>query len=152
MIIMRVFLAAFFVVTWSCVFGQMQASTVESLETIGKIKTSVFLEKNADNQYFVRYQDMRFPSIVEFNSFWFRDIDNALDGFYNLVMDGFGDVDFPPDDLKLEFPDDVVFVRFEKFTGVKMASFVVYDNVSSFEKGRSGLFTKKQIQKLFGRK
>lgn len=106
-------------------------------------------EKSGDNYYFT-YKDNTYTHINEQKTFKIQDIDNAFETLYTMVKEGIETQ--PKEATILEFPDGFLYLMFEKSFGVKCVRFGHATSKSeSAVVGYSSLFTKKQIDKLFGK-
>jgi len=118
---------------------------------IGKVGTptlsTVEITKTGDLITF-KYQNNNKPQIAEFKTFSFKDIDDALEGFYNVINDGF--ISLPKEDIKIELLNETVNLQYTKsmnIASVKMK--ISYNNGQ--EGGVTVWLTKKQIDKLFNK-
>ncbi len=118
---------------------------------IGKVGTptlsTVEIMKTGDLVTF-KYQNNNKPQIAEFKTFSFKDIDDALEGFYTVIKDGLAAQ--PKEDIKIELPNETVSLQFTKamnIASVKMK--VSYNNGE--EGGTTVWLTQRQIDKLFNK-
>lgn len=131
-------------------FGFSQIKVSESLnsEEIGKVQF-INLTKTG-NIYVIAYKDIKFMQVNEVKSFGFENLNNDLDSLYNMIMSGFDNM--PTDDIKLELPNDVVWLHFEKNLGVVSFQFIHEVNKNNKVVGYSRYLNKNQVMKLFGKK
>jgi hypothetical protein len=118
---------------------------------IGKVGTptltTVEITKNGDLVTF-KYQNSNKPQVAEFKTFSFKDIDGALEGFYNVIIDGF--TNLPKEDVTIELPTETVKLQYKmtmNVVNVKMK--ISYNNGE--EGGATVSLTKAAIDKLFGK-
>lgn len=118
---------------------------------IGKVGTPTFstveITKNGDLVTF-KYQNSNKPQIAEFKTFSFKDIDGALEGFYNVIIEGF--TTLPKEDIEIELPNEKVKLQYKttmNVVNVKMK--ISYNNGE--EGGATVSLTKSAIDKLFGK-
>lgn len=118
---------------------------------IGKVGTPTFstveITKNGDLVKF-KYQNSNKPQIAEFKTFSFKDIDGALEGFYNVIIEGF--TTLPKEDIEIELPNEKVRLQYKtamNVVNVKMK--ISYNNGE--EGGATVSLTKTAIDKLFGK-
>lgn len=138
-----------------CVSVNAQISVVKTEKPImiGKIapmgQLNISIEKyESDNEYLITYRDVKFTKIIEYKSFTFKDKDNAFENLYQLIIDGLQNL--PEENITLDLPNDIVYLKFEKFLGTPVVSFYTAVNKSDVI-GVSGQYTKKQIDKIFGK-
>lgn len=134
-------------------FSQIKKVKTEKSETIGKIapmgQTHIECSKSGDTYTFI-YSDIKFQQITDFKSFSFKDIDNAFDNLYQTIMDGMKNP--PKEDIRLELPNDMIFLHFEKNLGVTSFQFLHCPGKNPEIIGMSVYLTKKKVRKLFGMK
>jgi len=122
---------------------------------IGKIQpmgqpAHMSITKDGDIYGFT-YKDAEFTHIVKYHSFFFRDVDNAYNSFYDMIMKGFEEM--PAEPIKLELHDQFVWLKFSKQMGIKLVTFTsTIDKSPGSREISSKDFNKKQIEKLFGKK
>ncbi len=119
--------------------------------TIGKVGTATLttleIMKTGDLATF-KYQNNNKPQVAEFKTFSFKDIDGALEGFYNVIIEGF--TNLPKEAIKIELPNETVSLQYTKTMGVATVKMKVSYN-SGEEGGETVSLTKKAIDKLFGK-
>lgn len=118
---------------------------------IGKVGTptltTVEITKTGDLVTF-KYQNNNKPQVAEFKTFSFKDVDGALEGFYNVIIEGF--TTLPKEDISIELPTETVKLQYTKamnVVNVKMK--ITYNNGD--EGGVTVSLTKTAIDKLFGK-
>lgn len=134
-------------------YSQIQKIETSKKEMIGKIAPMGALNiqcEKSDDVYIFMYRDVKYTQIVEFKSFVFKDIDNAFDGLYDMIMKGFKNP--PKEDIMLELPDDIIWLNYTKAMGVVNFRFMHSPGKNSEVMGVSGWLTKKKVNKLFGKK
>lgn len=137
--------------------GQINIVPLDNSETIGKIapmgQTIIECLKD-DNTYTFIYKDVKFTTINAYESFSFKDIDDAFNSLFNTIMDGL--TEKRKDDIIIELPDGqgVLFLNFTKAMGVSSVQFAhaPYKDVDVDVMKYSRFLTKKNIKKLFGKK
>lgn len=115
--------------------------------TPGGIKT-IECEKAGDTYYF-NYKDAKFTTLENRKTFKIKDVDNAFETLYMLIQKGFEEM--PKEDIMIETNEGFIWLNFEKFLGAKV--FRIYHSVdkNSNVMGATGQYTKKQVDKLFGK-
>ncbi len=100
-----------------------------------------------NNTYIFTYIDLNFRKTDVYKSFKFKDIDNAFDNLYKLLMDGLKNK--PKEDITIELAEgEYIKLHFVSAFGV------VNVNISSYKNGVSGTsvwLTKRKVKKLFGK-
>lgn len=132
--------------------AQVKVASSQATEVIiGKTGTTsidwVVLKKKGD-LYTFNYQDNTNTAVSVFKSFSFKDVDNALEGFYKVIMDGFENV--PKEDVQIDLPDETIKLQYTKEMGiVKMKMKVSYTNKT--DPGTTVWLNKKQVNKIFNK-
>jgi hypothetical protein len=130
---------------------QVKSNSVE----IGKIQplgqpVHMSIEKDGDIYSFI-YKDEEFKHILQYESFIFKDVDNAYASFYDMIIKGFEEM--PAEPIKLELEHQFVWLKFSKQLGIKLITFSSTNDKSTGARVTSSKdFNKKQIEKLFGKK
>lgn len=134
--------------------GFSQIKKIKPAENIliGKIAPMGGLQieciKSGDTYTFT-YRDVKYTQIVELKSFEFKDVDNAFEDLYKMIIDGLENP--PKEDIMLELPNDIIWLSFTKAMGI--ANFRFGHSVSKSDAiGFSGWLTEKKVNKLFGKK
>jgi hypothetical protein len=143
----------------SCISGFAQIKQVENKKPtgteIGKIQpmgqpVHISIYKQ-DDIYVFTYKDSDFVTMDVYQSFMFKDIDNAYQSFYEMIMKGFEDM--PEEEIKLELEHQFVWLKFSKRLGIKLVTFKSTESKTEGARVISSKeFNKKQIEKLFGKK
>lgn len=132
--------------------AQMKVEEKTPSTDIGKIgimgNTLATLTKYEPDSFIFSFKDASYSTRTVIRYIAFKDIDGALDGFYKVLQDGFTNT--PKDVILLDFPDDKVTLKFTKNMGVVSLK-IFSTSKSTGITGESGYFTKKQINKLFGK-
>lgn len=92
--------------------AQMKVSTVEKPEEIGKVNMGMGiyfgrLEKYSDGHIILSYKDFKFQQIEVWKEFPL--IAEDVEGLYNLIIENFEKM--PTEDIKVELPNDVLFIN-----------------------------------------
>jgi hypothetical protein len=132
--------------------AQIKVAKAESKPVlIGKVGTptlsTVEITKTGDLVTF-KYQNNNKPQIAEFKTFSFKDVDGALEGFYNVIKDGL--TTLPKEDVKIELPNETVNLQYKKEMNIASVKMKISYN-SGEEGGVTVWLTQKQIDKLFGK-
>lgn len=155
---MKKFTILLMLIVTSASFAQLKKveSKADSFVDVGKIQplgmpNQMYCRKDAANNiYAFSYQDMEYKSLVEYEHFFFKDVDNAFDSLYDMIIAGYKDR--PEKSIELQTEHNVIWVNFVKSFGMTMVTFSsTADAEGKLHKGTSNMFTKKQIEKLFGK-
>lgn len=134
--------------------GYAQISTIKKSRTVevGRVgplgKQNLWCERTG-NEYTFYYKDMKSPGMATVQSFSFKDIDNAFDDLYAMIMNGFDEM--PTDNTIVKLPKDIIWLHYEKVVGATSFQFWHGDS-RQMDAGVSQLLTKGQVQKLFGKR
>jgi hypothetical protein len=131
--------------------AQMKVSTVEKPEEIGKVSMGMGiyfgrLEKYSDGRIILSYKDFKFSQLEVWKEFPL--IAEDVEGLYNLIIENFEKM--PAEDIQVELPNDVLFINYKKSFGAPLVT-IYHTNKSNGVIGVTQSFTKKQIDKLFGK-
>ena len=133
-------------------FSQMSVLPKSQVTLIGKIapmgNKTASLEKYEGDSIVLSYLDMKYSTLNVWKNFGFNDVDGALDKFYTVVIDGFDNL--PSEPITLDFPNDTVSLYYTKNMGIISMKMFSKNKASGID-GETPYFTKKQINKLFGK-
>lgn len=124
---------------------QEKCTTVGKIAPMGSFMGE--LEKCSETKFRFLYRDLKFTSIINIKHFSFEDQEGALDYFYNTLIKGLEEL--PIEDKILQLPEDMLLIKFKKTFGVPVAT--IYHTNKAGVTGVSQSFTRKQINKLFGK-
>jgi hypothetical protein len=146
-----------FVLTLSTAsFAQLKKIDAKALESeeIGKIQPfGLPLQIEATkfkNVYTIRYRDVEYTTLDSYKEFKFEDKDNTFEDLYNAIIEGFEKT--PKESVMLSLPDYTISLRFDKALGMQTVTFFSAPAMQADAISRSASFTRKQIDKLFGKK
>ncbi|WP_160135964.1 hypothetical protein [Chryseobacterium sp. c4a] len=121
-------------------------------ESIGKVSPlGVFMgemKKCSGDVYEFSYRDYKYSQITDIKRFSFADKDGAYEYLYNTLIKGMNEL--PKDKVVLKLPDALLHLKFEKSLGIPCVT--IFHTSEAGVVGMSQTFTKKQIDKLFGKK
>ena len=135
-------------------FGQINVVENKPKEIIGKIAPlgDVLIEcSKTGNTYSFIYRDIKFTSLTDYESFSFRDIDNAFESLYSLIIKGLKEK--RTDTVTIELPEGegVIFLNFIKSFGVASLQIAhapyKEHNIIKY----STYLSKNKVKKLFGK-
>ena len=134
-------------------FAQLKKVETVKAEEIGKVGpfgAPMQIEcTKVGNVYTISYRDIEFKTIDEYRSFEFEDVDNTFEDLYAAIKDGLEKL--PEESVTLELPNYILSLEFKKALGVPLVRFYTSPKGSS-RVSASNQFTRKQIDKLFGKK
>ena len=143
-LILIIFLCSF------CAYGQINQVKTPEKELIGKITALVELDLKCEkvgDTFIFTFKDINYQQLKEYKSFQFKDIDNAFDNLFEIIMKGFKKP--PKDDIIIELPEGHLKLHYVKAFGA------VNMNISYSENGVSGTsswLSKRKVKKLFGKR
>lgn len=106
-------------------------------------------EKMLDS-YFFTYKDISYTTMEVRKTFEIADVDNAFETLYAILIEGFETM--PSESIIIEFPGGYLYLEYEKVVGMPVVNFKHDSSKTEFEiVGVSQQFTKKQIDRLFGK-
>jgi len=135
-------------------FAQLKKVETVKSEEIGKVGP-FGMPKTIDctkmgNKYTFEYKDMQFPDMNDYKKFSFEDVENTFEDLYKTIMDGFETM--PKEDITLELPNYIISLKFTKAIGMTSVAFFSAPKTNTSLIGYSSPLTKKQVEKLFGKK
>lgn len=137
-------------------FAQLKKVDTEALksEEIGKIQPMglpVQIEATKyKGVYTFRYRDAAYKTMDNYTEFTFEDKDNTFEDLYTAIIDGFEKT--PKETVTLSLPNYILSLKFEKAMGLQTVTFLTSPATQGDIVTKSASFTKKQIEKLFGKK
>jgi len=146
-----------FVLTFATAsFGQFKKveTKEEKFTEIGKIQPlgqapQMICKKHEEkNVYLFMYRDADYKTLVEYESFFIKDVDNAFDSLYNAIIEGFAAK--PKDPIVLETDNQFIYIRFVQNFGT-LVTLGSSDKSDGAKPKYSPMFNKKQIEKLFAK-
>lgn len=133
-------------------YSQIKKIDVQEPELIGQIapmgNLHIKCEKTGDTYTFT-YSDVTYQHIDEYKSFSFKDVDNAFDNLYEMIIKGFEEG--PEENTMIEIPDGFLWLDYTKSLGVVNFRFQHSPGSSGEITGYSIWLTKKKLNKLFGK-
>ena len=133
-------------------FSQIQTIKKSKKVEVGRVgpmgKQNLWCEREGITYTFY-YKDVKSPGMATVKSFSFKDIDNAFDNLFELIMEGFQAM--PIENTMVKLPKDVIWLHYEKIVGATSFQFWHGDG-NKMDAGVSQLLTKAQVQKLFGKR
>lgn len=110
-------------------FSQISESKEINIKEIGKYRSAyselAILERWDSNDIVFRYKNKKYQHITDYESFRFKDVDNALDYLYNTLITGVTSV--YDDEKTLQLPDKTIYIDFRGEPLNKVANIKVQD-------------------------
>ncbi|WP_116788069.1 hypothetical protein [Flavobacterium psychrotrophum] len=135
-------------------FAQLKKVDVVKAEPIGKVGGALGTPKSIEctktgNTYTFEYRDMKLTSIEAYKEFSFDDVDNTFEDLYKTIIDGFENT--PKEDVVLSLPNYIITLDYTKALGiVNLNMYITLKNTDVT--GLTAALSKKQVDKLFGKK
>lgn len=105
-----------------------------------------------EDTYTFKYQNHKNSKNRKIHSFSFKDIDNAFDNLYQLIMDGFDNPNLnDKNNVMLELPDDIIWLDYKKSVGLVSFRFKHAVQNDTKKINMSAWITKDKVRKLFGK-
>lgn len=127
-------------------FSQIKVVETIPVEKLGRIENSVYVQKQADEYTFFYNSIANNETAATYRNFSFKNINNDFESLYEIIMGGFAAT--PLYDIKLELPNDFVWLQYIKGSDKTTVQFMVSNKVTSTT-GISEPLTNEQIKKLF---
>lgn len=130
-------------------FSQIKMLEVTHLERLGRVGTNDVYVQKEGNSYTFYYKNIENPDVKESSvrNFSFKNLEGDYEGFYKIIMDGFNAN--PLYDIKLELPNDYVWLHYIRSTGNKLTVQFMTNNKATGLTGISVPLTIDDIKKLF---
>lgn len=100
------------------------------------------------NSYAFSYKNAKYKMLEEWESFAFKDTDNAFESLYNLIIQELDNGSNK--DIDVQLPDDSIILQFSSKNGGGVTIRHNIDNSGVY--GRSYELSRTQIQRLFGKR
>lgn len=140
---LTVFMFLFCVMTG---FSQIKVLPTTPLERLGRVGVSdVYVQKEGDNYTFF-YKNIENKEDVNIRNFSFKNVENDYENLYKIIIDGFNAS--PMYDIKLELPNDYVWLHYTKTTAKTTVQFMTTNKVTS-STGISEMMNIEDVKKLF---
>lgn len=148
------FIALTFTTVSFAQFKKVEKKETINFTEIGKVQPlgmpmQIECKKTDDNIYAFSYRDTAFKTLDEYDHFFIKDVDGAFDAFYNAIIEGFETK--PKDPIVLETDNQFIYITFVQNFGT-LVSLGSSDKTDGARKTHSATITKKQVEKLFGKK
>ena len=103
------------------------------------------------NIYGFSYLDTEYKQLKQYENFILVETGQDFDTLYKTIMDGLAGKE--EKSIKFELKDNLLWVNFVRSFGMTLVSFSsIKGKDEVLHKGTSNMFTKQQIEKLFGKK
>lgn len=128
-------------------FAQIKVIETVPVEKLGRVNSNFYIQK-IGNEYTLFYNTVQTgdeaPSIKKFT---FKNLNDDYNGFYNIIVNGFAAS--PLYDIKLELPENYVWLHYIANTDKTLVQFMVSGKDNATGASLSEPLSKEQIDKLF---
>ncbi|MES2811619.1 MAG: hypothetical protein V4670_04040 [Bacteroidota bacterium] len=127
-------------------FSQIKVLPTTPLERLGRVGINdVYVQKEGDNFTFF-YKNIENKEDMNIRNFSFKNVENDYENFFKIITDGFNAS--PMYDIKLELPNDYVWLHFNKTSARTTVQFMTTNKLTT-STGISEMMTIEDIKKLF---
>lgn len=127
-------------------FSQIKVLETTPLERLGRVGTNDVYVQKEGNQYTFFYKNIENKEDENTRNFTFKNVDNDYDNLYKIIMNGFNAN--PMYDIKLDLPNDYVWLHYTKTTAKLTVQFMTTNKVTATT-GISEMMTVEDVKKLF---
>lgn len=124
----------------------IETTPIIRLGSVGQNDMYILTEAN---KYTFFYKNIENEESINSKSFYFKDLNNDYEALNKIIVDGF--TSDPLLDIKLELPEDFVWLHYSKNLGQTYVQFMA-KNKKNETTGVSKAFNLDQINKLFEKK
>jgi hypothetical protein len=128
-------------------FAQIKVIETVPVEKLGRVNSNFYIQK-IGNEYTLFYNTVQTgdeaPSIKKFT---FKNLNDDYNGFYTIIANGFAAS--PLYDIKLELPENYVWLHYIANTDKTLVQFMVSGKDNATGASISEPLSKEQIDKLF---
>jgi hypothetical protein len=139
--------AALFISCFS--FSQIKVIETTPIIRLGSIGQNDIFIQTEGNKYTIFYKNVEKEDSVNLQSFSFKDLNNDYENLHKIIVDGF--LSDPLLDIKLELPNEFVWLHYSKELGQTFVQFMSKNKKSEIT-GVTKAFNTDQINKLFEKK
>lgn len=127
-------------------YSQIKVVPTTPLEKLGRVGlNNVYVQKEGANFTFF-YKNIENSDETSIRNFSFKNVENDYDNFFKIIVDGFNAS--PMYDIKLELPNDFVWLHYSKTTAKVGVQFMTTNKVTG-STGISEMMTVEDVKKLF---
>lgn len=131
----------------SCMaFSQIKVLPTTPLEKLGRVGTNDVYVQKEGSQYTFFYKNIENKEDESIRNFTFKNVENDFENFYKIIVDGFNAN--PIYDIKLELPNDYVWLHYTKTTSKLGVQFMTTNKVTQ-STGVSEVMSVEDVKKLF---
>ena len=131
----------------SCVsFSQIKVIETTPVVRLGAINQNDMFVQHEGDKYTFTYKNIEKDEEITTRSFSFKDLNNDFNNLYDIIFEGF--LSQPLQDIKLELPNEFVWLHFSKNLDRVYVQFMCKNKTNEIT-GVSKSFTLDQITKLF---
>lgn len=142
----KLFTVAFLLCAMFTGFSQIKVLETTPLERLGRVGTNDVYVQKEGSQYTFFYKNIENKEDETMRNFTFKNVDNDFDNLYKIIMNGFNAN--PMYDIKLELPNDYVWLHYTKTTAKLTVQFMTTNKVTATT-GISEMMTIEDVKKLF---
>lgn len=144
----RLLTIAFLLCTVFTGFSQIKVLETTPLERLGRVGTNDVYVQKEGAQYTFFYKNIENREDTSIRNFTFKNVDGDFDNLFKIIMNGF--TASPMYDIKLELPNDYVWLHYTKTTSKLSVQFMTTNKVTA-STGISEMMTMDDVKKLFER-
>ena len=134
-----------------CAFSQIKVIETKPIEKLGKIGTNgvsdFYVQKEGD-EYTFFYKNIENKESDSFRSFTFKNLNSDYESLYTIIVNGMNAK--PLQDIKLELPNDFVWLHYTQNTQKVSVQFMT-SNKMAYSPGISDFMTLDQVNRLFSK-
>ncbi len=131
-----------------CLHSQIKVLETKIIERLGKIGANDIYVQKEGNEYTIFYKNMENTDSNGYKKFSFKDLENDYENLYAIMVAGF--TASPMQDIKLELPDDYVWLHYTKSGQRTSVQFMTSNKVMDTA-GVSDFMDLASVRKLFGK-
>ena len=131
-----------------CLHSQIKVLETKTIEKLGRIGSNdIYVQKEGD-EYTIFYKNMENKESNGYKNFSFKDLAGDYENLYTIIMGGFNAS--PLQDIKLELPDDYVWLHYTRSGPRVLVQFMTSNKITDIS-GVSDFIDIPSINKLFGK-
>lgn len=133
---------------FSSAVSQIKVLETKSIERLGRVgENDIYIQKDG-NEYTFFYKNFENKESVSYRNFSFKDLAGDYENFYSIVLKGFEQSNLQ--DIKLEMPDDYVWLHYTRSGQRVLVQFMTTNKVTDAT-GISDFLDVTMLNKLFGK-
>ena len=128
-------------------FSQIKVIETVPVEKLGRVNNNFYVQKIGDDFTFFYTTVPAEDGEAALKAFTFKNVDNAYQSLYKIISGGFGAS--PLNDVKLELPNNFVWLHYIASSDKTMVQFMVSSKENGGSTHISEPLSKEQVEKLF---